>query len=191
MGNAISDEEWVFAGRYRVDAPIGSGGMGAVWSGYDQQLDRRVAIKLMHQVAMPAVQPGTPDADALIRAAAVDRERFLREIRTTARLELPGIPAVYDFGIEESSGRIYLVMQLLYGQTLADLIDSRDYTDDPWPISWAAAIGAQVASTLVDVHRVDVVHRDIKPSNLMVTTSGLVKILDFGVAILQGASALP
>jgi len=106
-------------------------------------------------------------------------------------MELPGIPAVYDFGTDPATGRIYLVMQLLYGQTLADLIAARDYAADPWPISWAAAIAAQVAATLIDVHRVDVVHRDIKPANLMVCTSGLVKILDFGVAILQGASALP
>src|SRR5439155_1878780 len=118
-------------------------------------------------------------------------DRFLREIRTMARLELPGVPAVYDFGVEEPTGRIYLIMQLVYGQTLADLLTSRDYAVDPWPVSWAAAIATQVAATLVDVHRVDVVHRDIKPSNLMVSTAGLVKILDFGVAILQGASALP
>src|SRR5438874_11861106 len=101
-------DEWVFAGRYRVDAPIGSGGMGAVWSGYDQQLDRRVAIKLMHHTAVPAARPGSAEGDALAEATALDRERFLREIRTTARLELPGIPAVYDFGVEETTGRIYL-----------------------------------------------------------------------------------
>lgn len=191
MNDSGPGDEWVFAGRYRVDAPIGSGGMGAVWSGYDQQLDRRVAIKLMHQVAVPAVRPGSPEAEALAEAVSLDRERFLREIRTTARLELPGIPSVYDFGVEESTGRIYLVMQLLYGQTLAELIAARDFTVDPWPISWAAAITAQIAATLVDVHRVDVIHRDIKPSNLMVSTNGTVKIFDFGVAVLQGAGALP
>jgi serine/threonine protein kinase len=191
VNEPMPPDEWVFADRYRVDAPIGSGGMGAVWSGYDRQLDRRVAIKLMHQPPTPSFRLNTAEGEALADAAAVDRERFLREIRTTARLELPGIPAVYDFGIEETTGRIYLVMQLLYGQTLADLIDSRDYSVEPWPISWAAAIAAQVAATLVDVHRVDIVHRDIKPSNVMVSASGLVKVLDFGVAILNGASALP
>jgi serine/threonine protein kinase len=190
MNDSTPGDEWVFAGRYRVDAPIGSGGMGAVWSGYDQQLDRRVAIKLMHPVTAPAVRAGSAEAGALAEETALGRERFLREIRTTARLELPGIPAVYDFGVEESTGRVFLVMQLLYGQSLADLIASRQ-RHDPWPVSWAAAIAAQVAATLVDVHAVDVVHRDIKPSNLMVSASGLVKVLDFGVAILRGASALP
>jgi len=190
VNDSIPADDWLFANRYRVDAPIGSGGMGAVWSGYDKQLDRRVAIKMMHQVGPPSPRAGA-EADALAEAAALDRERFLREIRTMARLELPGVPAVYDFGVEEPTGRIYLIMQLVYGQTLADLLTSRAYTVKPWPVSWAAAIAAQVAATLVDVHRVDVVHRDIKPANLMVTASGLVKILDFGVAILHGASALP
>ena len=191
MNDSMPGDEWVFAGRYRVDAPIGSGGMGAVWSGYDQQLDRRVAIKLMHRAAVPPSRPGSAEGDALAEAEILDRERFLREIRTTARLELPGIPAVYDFGVEESTGRIYLVMQLVYGQTLADLIASSVSSATPLPISWAAATAAQVAATLVDVHRVDVVHRDIKPSNLMVGFGGLVKVLDFGVALLQGASTLP
>lgn len=187
MSDAAPIDEWLLAGRYRVDAPIGSGGMGEVWRGYDQQLDRRIAIKLMHRPAPMPLPPGSPEAAALIEAAALDRERFLREIRTTARLDHPGIPTVYDFGVEEHTGRIYLVMQLLYGQTLAETIPNSLQQ----PVSWSAAIGAQIAATLVDVHRVDVVHRDIKPSNVMLTASGVVKLLDFGVAVLQGAAALP
>jgi serine/threonine protein kinase len=191
MGQAAPADEWVVGDRYRFDAPIGAGGMGEVYRGYDLQLDRRVAIKLMQPPPGPAFRPGTAEAADLAEAAALDRERFLREIRTMAGLELPGIPAVYDFGTEESTDRIYLIMQLIYGQTLDDLIAARDYSAEPWPPSWAAAIAAQIAATLLDVHRVDVVHRDIKPSNLMVSVSGLVKILDFGVAILRGARALP
>jgi serine/threonine protein kinase len=189
MSDATPEGEWVFADRYEVDAPIGRGGMGVVYSGYDRQLDRRVAIKLMNHTVVPYASGA--EGNALAEDAGSDRERFLREIKTTAQLELPGIPAVYDFGMETSTGRIYLVMQLLFGHTLADLIAARDYSANPWPVSWAAAIGAQVAATLVDVHRVNVVHRDIKPSNLMACANGLVKILDFGVAILHGASALP
>lgn len=196
MSEPTPPDEWVLAGRYRVEAPIGTGGMGAVWQGYDQQLDRRVAIKLMHRYDAATLAPGTPEAEVLALAAATDRERFLREIRTTARLELPGIPAVYDCGIEESSDRVYLVMQLLYGPTLLELIAEHDYGGPggevrPSPVAWAAAVAAQIAATLVDVHRVDVVHRDIKPSNVIIVGSGLVKVLDFGVAVLQGASALP
>ncbi|GAA2395401.1 hypothetical protein Cme02nite_55610 [Catellatospora methionotrophica] len=187
MSDAAPIDEWLLAGRYRVDAPIGSGGMGEVWRGYDQQLDRRIAIKLMHRPTPMPLPSGSPEAAALIEAAVLDRERFLREIRTTARLDHSGIPTVYDFGVEEASGRIYLVMQLLYGQTLAEAIPNSLQQ----PVSWSAAIGAQIAATLVDVHRVDVVHRDIKPSNVMLTTSGVIKLLDFGVAVLQGAAALP
>jgi serine/threonine protein kinase len=179
-------DEWLLAGRYRVDAPIGSGGMGEVWRGYDQQIDRRVAIKLMHRPT-PQHRVDSSEAAALSAAAATSRERFLREVRTTALLDHPGIPAVYDFGVEESTERVYLVMQLLYGETLAEIVGGVVAR----PISWSAAVAAQVAATLVDVHRVDVVHRDIKPSNIIITDRGLVKLLDFGVAVLRGASALP
>ena len=189
MVGAQQNEGRVLAGRYQVDAPIAVGGMGAVYRGYDRQLDRRVAIKLMLQ-DVARRRPGV-EADSLARDAVDGRERFLRETRTTAGLELPGVPAVYDVGVDELTGQIFLVMQLLGGQTLKDLIASYDYPDRPMHLPWAAAVAAQVAATLVDVHRVDVVHRDIKPSNLMVSTNGLVKVLDFGVAILRGARALP
>ena len=116
----------------------------------------------------------------------------------TARLEHPGTPAVYDTGVEtalDGTSRVWLVMQLLRGSTVEALLDRADFSAsaacDGTAVSWAAAIAAQIAAVLADVHRVDIVHRDIKPSNVMVTEGGLVKVLDFGIAILQGASALP
>ena len=112
----------------------------------------------------------------------------------TAQLEHPGTPAVYDTGIETSTDgptRLWLVMQLLRGSTLEALLDRTDYQSAPPPMAWAAAIAAQIAAVLADVHRVDIVHRDIKPSNVMVVDGGLVKVLDFGIAILRGAGALP
>ncbi|MDP9792960.1 serine/threonine protein kinase [Catenuloplanes nepalensis] len=181
------DEDWTLADRYRIGGPIGSGGMGQVWTAHDLQLDREVAVKLMNQPALPI---GTPETEELLAAAAADRERFLREVRTTARLELPGVPAVYDVGVDPEKNQLFLVLQLIHGSTLADLISSYDAAE-PAPVSWCAAVAAQAAATLADVHRVDIVHRDIKPSNMMVHTDGQVKILDFGVALLQGARALP
>src|SRR6266487_355922 len=141
----------------------------------------------------PGGGPGGP-ADALraeqAQAAENARARFLREVQTTAALAHPGIPAVHDTGTDESTGDLFLVMQLLAGAELADLIAEYDYQDRPPPLAWAAAIGAQVATVLTEVHRLSVVHRDIKPRNLFLTPGGIVKVLDFGVAALLGAGEL-
>ncbi|MGH3298644.1 MAG: protein kinase domain-containing protein [Trebonia sp.] len=192
----------LLAGRYRVDGLLGRGGMSEVYFGYDERLDRRVAIKVLRQPSGPVVGvvPDSPEAAEILDARDRDRRRFLREIRVTARLEHPGTPAVYDTGVEtgpDGTSRVWLVMQLLWGSTVEALLDRADFSASAIAsgtapaVSWAAAIAAQIAAVLADVHRVDIVHRDIKPSNVMVTEGGLVKVLDFGIAILQGASALP
>ena len=124
------------------------------------------------------------------RAAENARARFLREVKTTAALAHPGIPAVHDTGTDDNTGDLYLVMQLLAGAELADLIAEHDYADAPPSLAWAAAIAAQVATVLAEVHRLSVVHRDIKPRNLFLTPGGIVKVLDFGVAALLGAGEL-
>jgi serine/threonine protein kinase len=192
----------LLAGRYRVDGLLGRGGMSEVYFGYDERLDRRVAIKVLRQPSdsVAGVAPDSPEAAEILDARDRDRRRFLREIRVTARLEHPGTPAVYDTGVEtgpDGTSRVWLVMQLLRGSTVEALLDRADFSSSAYAsgtapaVSWAAAIVAQIAAVLTDVHRVDIVHRDIKPSNVMVTEGGLVKVLDFGIAILRGASALP
>lgn len=189
-------ERRLLAGRYRVDGSLGKGGMSEVFHGYDERLDRRVAIKMLRTSSVGAIPagPDSPEAAEILDALDRDRRRFLREIRTTAQLEHPGIPAVYDTGVETApagSSHLWLVMQLLRGSTLESLLDRTDYVAARPSVSWAASIAAQIAAVLVDVHRVDIVHRDIKPANVMLVDGGLVKVLDFGIAILRGAGALP
>lgn len=168
--------------------------MSEVFHGYDERLDRRVAIKVMRPPGSIPAAPDSPEAAEILDALERDRKRFLREIRTTAQLEHPGTPAVYDTGVEtapDGGTQLWLVMQLLRGSTLEAMLDHTEYGATAPSVAWAAAIAAQIAAVLADVHRVDIVHRDIKPGNVMIVDGGLVKVLDFGIAILRGAGALP
>ncbi|HEX6498461.1 MAG TPA: serine/threonine-protein kinase [Micromonosporaceae bacterium] len=137
--------------------------MGEVWTAQDTLLDRTVIVKLVNFAMMDA---------QLVR-------RFRREALLTARLDHPGVPAVYDLG--EHHGRPYLVLQKIDGITLSDLIAEHG----PPPIAWVAAIGAQISSVLIAAQRIGLVHRDIKPSNVMLEPSGAVKVLDFGLAAMH------
>jgi serine/threonine protein kinase len=183
------------AGRYRIDGLLGRGGMSEVHYGHDERLDRPVAVKLLRPPTYVPAAPDSPEAVEILDALERDQKRFLREIRVTAQLELPGVPAVYDTGMDDlpdGTRRLWVVMQLLRGSTLETLLDGASFDGPDTPgMAWAAAVTAQVAAVLADVHQVDIVHRDIKPANIIVTDGGLVKVLDFGIAILHGAGALP
>lgn len=146
------------AERYRLDEPLGRGGMGEVWRAADEVLRRAVAVKLM--------LPG--DAEAV--------GRFRLEAQTAARLNHPHLVGVYDFG--EHDGQFYLVMELINGHSLAQELA----THGPVDSLRASEIGAQAAAGLAAAHRQGVIHRDIKPANVMLTTDGTVKIADFGIA---------
>ncbi|MGW4047341.1 protein kinase domain-containing protein [Streptomyces sp. NPDC004721] len=153
--------------RYELVQPLSHGGMGDVWRGYDRVLDRPVAVKLVRQAAI-----ATP---AMAEEFA---KRFKREARVTARIQHPGVPQVYDAVLDESYERLYLVMELVDGIPLGDYIDP----DQPLPMSWAAAVAAQVCTVLSHAHAVPIVHRDLKPANILVAEDGTVKVLDFGIA---------
>ncbi|MCX4720021.1 protein kinase [Streptomyces virginiae] len=158
------------AGRYELGTLIGKGGMGQVWDGYDPELGRPVAVKLIRPE-----QSGS-DTGAKERVA-----RFRREARIMARLNHPGVPQIYDVVPDPAgSGRLYIIMQRVYGRTLKEIC--RDYT--PLPVAWAVCVAAHIASVLALTHAVPVVHRDLKPDNVMVTDEGSAMVLDFGIATL-------
>ncbi|HEV7145987.1 MAG TPA: serine/threonine-protein kinase [Pedococcus sp.] len=162
--------------RYRLDELIASGGMGQVWRATDELLGRLVAIKLV-QEGGPAHAPAGTGADDF-------RERFRHEARNSAGLSHPNIATVYDFG--DDANRPYLVMELVEGQSLAQLLAERG----PLPPHEVTAILGQAALALQAAHTAGVVHRDVKPANIMVTPGGLVKLTDFGIARAAAGSGL-
>lgn len=152
--------------RYQLATILGQGGMGQVWTAYDQRLDRRVAVKLLRPDKVAG--PGT--------VAEELRRRFVRECRVTAQVDHPGLVTVHDAGSD--GDELYLVMGYVEGADLADHLAEHD----PYPWQWAVAIVAQLCSVLSAVHAVPIVHRDLKPRNVMVRPDGTVLVLDLGVA---------
>ncbi len=145
-------------GRIRLIDRLGKGGMGEVFVGYDQTLDRRVAVKCVRVGDRPAKIKG----------------RFLQEARILSRLDHPNICQIYDF--VESEDRDFLVMELVEGESLKQT--AQGGLDDKAKLKIAQA----VADVLVAAHAEGVVHRDLKPEHVMITAEGEVKVLDFGVA---------
>jgi tRNA A-37 threonylcarbamoyl transferase component Bud32/dienelactone hydrolase len=152
--------------HYLVLEQIGSGGMGVVYLARDEKLARNVALKFI----APAV---SRDAHA--------RARLMREARAACAIDHPNIATVHDVG--EWEGQLFLAMGYYPGETLKDRI-----ARGPLAIDEAVAIAEQIAAGLDAAHAASVVHRDLKPGNVILTPSGLVKILDFGLAKLRGPS---
>jgi len=154
-------------GPYQVQGLIGSGGMGEVYRARDTKLGRDVALKILHEIA-------AQDRDRL--------SRFAREAQVLASLNHPNIAAIY--GIEESTGGLALVLELVDGETLADRINR-----GPMPLKETLGIALQIARGLEAAHEKNVIHRDLKPANVKLTSDGTVKVLDFGLAkALEGDS---
>ncbi|WP_234506800.1 MULTISPECIES: protein kinase domain-containing protein [Thermus] len=151
----------LLAGRYRLEAPLGSGGMAEVWQALDERLGRRVAVKLLHPRALPP-----------------ERERFLLEVRALSRLFHPGIVQVLDLGEEE--GRPYFVMELVEGGTF-DRLGPFEEGPEGDRILLAAA---QVMEALAHLHAQGILHRDLTPKNILLTKEGQPKVMDFGLAYL-------
>ena len=146
--------------HYEITSHQGSGGMGDVYQATDSKLGRSVAIKLL------------PDA---FERDTERVARFEREARVLASLNHPNIASIYGF--EESEGRKFLVMELVEGETLAELIERR-----PVGVDDTLKIAKQIAEALDAAHEKDIIHCDLKPANVKITPNGKVKILDFGIA---------
>ncbi|BBC36000.1 hypothetical protein SGFS_072940 [Streptomyces graminofaciens] len=164
----------VIAGRYRLEARIGRGGMGIVWRATDQLLGRRVAVKEL------AFDPSLPQEES-----RQQRERTLREARAVARLSHPHIIVVHD--VVEEDERPYIVMELIDGGSLAERIAAHGPVD----AREAARIGIDLLGALRRAHDAGVLHRDLKPANVLVEAgTDRVVLTDFGIAQVAGATTL-
>ena len=153
-------------GKYLIEAELGHGGMGVVYRAEQTSLGRHVALKVVSEELS-----GDPDAVA----------RFRREAQAIARLNHPGIVQVHD--IEEVDGRLFLVMELVDGESLDRWLAR------PLALDRTLEIGAEIADALHAAHEKGVVHRDVKPANILMTAAGRPKVADFGLAHLLDSEA--
>jgi serine/threonine-protein kinase len=153
----------ILAGRYELGPRLGVGGMSTVVSAFDERLEREVAIKLLAE--------HLADDDQFVT-------RFRREALAAARLVHPNIVQVFDFGLDEASHRQYIAMELVRGQSGAEILRDQGVLE----VREALSIVAQACRGLEYAHRNGVVHRDVKPGNLLRGEDGVVKLADFGIA---------
>ncbi|MGI5453499.1 serine/threonine-protein kinase [Streptomyces sp. CA-249302] len=165
--------ERLIAGRYRLLSPLGEGGMGTVWRARDEVLHREVAVK---EVRAPA---GLAAQDIERMYARLEREAW-----AAARVANRNVVTVYDVAMQD--GRPWIVMELVRGISLAELLDA----EGPLDPQRAAHIGAEVLAALRAAHEAGVLHRDVKPANVLLSNDGRVVLTDFGIAQVEGSSAL-
>ncbi|MFB7465650.1 serine/threonine-protein kinase [Streptomyces sp. NPDC056224] len=168
-----SSPDRVIAGRYRLLEPLGRGGMGIVWRARDEVLAREVAVK---EVRAPA---GIEPAELRRMYRRLEREAW-----AAARVSHRGVVTVYDVASED--GRPWIVMELVRGLTLADVLEA----EGPLNPQRAAHLGEQVLAALRSAHDSGVLHRDVKPANVLIANDGRVVLGDFGIASLEGSSAI-
>ncbi|MER5931024.1 serine/threonine-protein kinase [Streptomyces sp. NPDC002054] len=173
LSATTAGEQRLIAGRYRLLSRLGEGGMGTVWRARDETLQREVAVKEVR-------------APAHLRAGDIARmySRLEREAWAAARIPDRNVVTVHDVVMEDD--RPWIVMELIRGQSLADLLR----TEGPLTPRHAAHIGAEVLSALRAAHAVGVEHRDVKPANVLLAEDGRVVLSDFGIAMVEGSTAL-
>lgn len=165
--------ERVVAGRYRLLSELGRGGMGVVWRARDEVLGREVAVK---EVRAPA---GLDEASVQQLYARLEQEG-----RAAARVDHPNVVTVYDVAMAE--GHPWIVMELVRGLALSDVLEA----DGPVSPRRAAEIGGRVLAALRVAHERGVLHRDVKPGNVLIGNDGRIVLTDFGIAAIEGTSAI-
>ncbi|MGH3013787.1 MAG: protein kinase domain-containing protein, partial [Gaiellaceae bacterium] len=151
----------LIAGRYELEQLVGQGGMSSVYRAHDAVLERRVALKVLHEHF-------SNDAEYV--------ERFRREARAIARLAHPHVVTVIDRG--EWKGRQFIVFEHVDGETLKEVV----VREGPLPVARALELACQIARALAFAHELGIVHRDVKPHNVLVDIGGNAKVTDFGIA---------
>jgi serine/threonine protein kinase len=159
------EEQRLIGGRYRLSSKLGSGAMGTVWSGYDEVLQRRVAVKELK------VPPGIPQGEALAM-----RERMLREARALGGLSHPNVITVFD--VVDVEGQPMVVLEMVPSRNLAMLITEQGRLSSVQ----AGVVGFATGAALRAAHRAGITHRDVKPGNVLVAHDGRIKLTDFGIA---------
>ena len=147
--------------HYEVLEKLGEGGMGVVWKARDTRLDRFVALKIL-----PAEKMGDPER----------KRRFVQEAKAASALNHPNIITIYD--IDQADGADFIAMEYVPGKALDQLIPRKGLR-----LNEAVKYAIQVADALAAAHAAGIVHRDLKPGNVMVNEKGMVKVLDFGLAV--------
>ncbi|CAM3278332.1 serine/threonine protein kinase [Stackebrandtia soli] len=163
----------VVADRYRLKSRIAAGGMGDVWKGRDLRLKRDVAVKLLH--------PNLSNDEKF-------QARFASEAELVASIRSPNVTALFDFGREKGrhGARSYLVMEFVKGKSLSTILDEQGKLS---PSETMRVIDG-VTVGLAAAHDAGIVHRDVKPANILITSSGAVKLIDFGIARAAGEAGL-
>ena len=165
----MTADKRVLGGRYEIDATLGEGGMAVVYAGQDTVLGRPVAVKVL---------------SSRYANDATFVERFRREAQSAAAMNHPNVVNVYDTGSDD--GTHFIVMELVEGRTLRDVIAD----DGPLLPERAAEIAEAVAAALAFAHERGIVHRDVKPGNIMITPTGDVTVMDFGIARAMSGDSL-